>query len=464
MTIFSSFNVGVNGINAQSNKIGVISDNISNTTTVGYKQSEATFQSLLNYDPSIGGGAGVYSPSGVQSKARTLVTSAGLLSTTISTTDLGIAGEGLFVVSPNPNNNTNLVYTRAGAFEQDLNGDFKNQAGYFLKGFRLDSEGNLPIGLSDPVSSGAAIAALETINVARTTATPRATENVSVAANLRSSQIAFDPLLYNATDETMNMASGTVAPHYSRPFNIVDSAGQTHAFTIGFLKTDINTWQVEVYANTLSELGGAPTSRQVSAGQVTFNGDGTLATVDATLTGPVPVTWSNPDAVDSEILFDFGTAGAIFGTPGATVIGRADGLSQFDSAYEDRGIDQDGTSAGVLRSVSIDTEGYVSGEYDNGTTNRLFKIPLAQFINPNQLRRITGDVFAETVNSSSPTFTITNQSSLGEIRSSTLELSNVQLETQLTDLIIAQRAYQANTNTVTTTDNLLQNLNDMGAR
>ncbi len=456
MSIYSSLNVGVNGINAQSNKIAVISQNISNTSTVGYKSTEATFKDIISYGP----GSPVYSPSGAQGGARLLANQPGNLLTTASSTDLAVQGNGMFVVNDDPSSLANLRYTRAGAFSQDENGNFRNTAGFYLKGWRLDSSGNLAAGLSGTVDASTAASSLETVNVATISATPVATTAVAISANLKASETAEAPGTYDPADETKNMSSGAVPPQFTKPFNIVDANGVTHQFTMGFVKTNINTWSVEVYAQNLSELGGSATTKQIAAGTVTFNGDGTLASVSPSLTGPVPVTWSD-GAAASSITFNYGTAGQPFGTPGATVIGRADGLSQFDSAYDLRSLDQNGTSVGKLSNVTVDDEGYLTANYDNATTKRLFKIPLAQFRDPTQLSTQTGDVFSQTVDSSSPYYVATGQSAYGKVIGSSLEQSNVELEHQLTDLVIAQRAYQANTNTVTTTNEMLQSLTQM---
>jgi len=467
MSVFNAFNVGVNGIQAQGQKIGVISDNIANVSTVGYKHADTNFKSLLNYDPSMfDGNAGVYSPSGVIGKTRTLVGAQGILNPTTSTTDLGVSGSGLFVVgaTAGATASDSLRYTRAGAFSQDNNGNLKNDAGFFLKGWRLDELGNLPISLTTiPLASATAFSSLSTINVANISDTPRATTLVSISANLRSSQTPA-PIGYVATVETQNMASGSIAPHFERSFDIIDDTGIAYQFTMGFLKTGINDWATEIYANNAADLGGTPTTKQIAHGNITFNGDGTLATVSPALTGPTTITWSNVAATPSSPTFNFGTAGAIFGTPGATVIGRSNGLSQFDSAYELRSLDQDGTITGTLTSINIDGEGFVSALYNNNTNRRLFKIPLAQFRDPSQLSSLTGNIYAQNTDTGTPSFIAINQSGAGRIFGNTLEQSTVELERQLTDLIIAQRAYEANTKTVTTTDNILENLTQMGAR
>lgn len=468
MSIYSALNVGVNGINAQATKIGSISDNIANANTVGYKVADTNFKSLLNYDPSMfDGSAEVYSPSGAIANTRTLVGGQGVLNPSTSATDIGVSGNGLFVVkgaTTAANTSDTLRYTRAGAFLPDQNGNFKNDAGYFLQGWRLDTNGDLPLGLNNSsLDSSTAFASLETVNVAQISNTPHATTSVAISANLNATQIAIDPTTYNAADITKNMAEGNIPPQFTKNFDIVDSTGKAHGFTMGFVKTGINTWATEVYDQSLSDLAGTPTTKQVTAGTVTFNGDGTLASVSPGLTDPVTINFNTTGAAPAVVTFNYGTAGAMFGTPGATVIGRTDGLSQFSATYELRSLTQDGTAAGSLTDVSIDTEGYVSATYNNNTSVRVFKIPLALFRDPSQLSSFSGNIYAQNGDSGSPVFNGANQSSQGLIRSNTLEQSTVELEKELTNLIIAQRAYQANTNTVTTTDGMLQSLTSMGS-
>ncbi len=468
MSIFSSFNVGVNGINAQSTRISSISDNIANVNTNGYKEADTNFESLLNYDPSMfDGNAGVYSPSGAIAKTRTLVGGQGVLNPTNSGTDIGVSGSGLFVVkstTTGSNNADTISYTRAGAFTPDLNGDLKNDAGFFLQGWRLNADGTTPAGLTGPqVNASTALAALQTVNIAKISGTATPTTLVSISANLDARQTPVAVGTYDPADETKNMASGKVPTQFERTFKIVDSTGKSHDFTMGFVKTAINTWSVEVYAKSISDLGGTPTTKQVATGTVTFNGDGSLATVSPSLTGPVAINFSTPGAAAGSVTFNYGTAGQPFGTPGATVIGRTDGLSQFSSAYDLRSLDQNGNEVGNLSGVNIDAEGYVSAQYDNSTSRQLFKIPLAQFRDPSRLTSISGNAYTENANTGDPVFIGTNQASAGKIQNNTLEQSTVELEKELTNLVIAQRAYQANTNTVTTTNELLQNLNTMGS-
>lgn len=265
---------------------------------------------------------------------------------------------------------------------------------------------------------------------------------------------------YDPNDSTKNIAGGAITAQFSRPIRVYDSLGTGHDLNMSFIKTDTNTWAVEVYAANPSEVTTSLSSGQVTSGEITFNGDGSLQSVDSSLANPVTITWNN-GAVSSEITFNWGTAGSPFGTAGAASIGKTDGLSQFNSAYRVNFVDQNGAPVGDLTSVAITQEGFVVASYSNGQTQNLFKIPLADFANPNQLETKSGNVFVQTSQSGEVNLRESGSSGVGKIASSSLEQSNVELADQLTDMIVAQRAYQANTKVISTTDQLLSQLNDI---
>lgn len=265
---------------------------------------------------------------------------------------------------------------------------------------------------------------------------------------------------YDPSDATKNIAGGTITAQFSRPIRVYDSLGAGHDLNMSFIKTDTNTWAVEVYAATASEVTSSLPSGQVVTGAITFNGDGSLQSIDSALANPVNITWTN-GSVASTITFAWGTAGSPFGTPNAASIGKTDGLSQFDSAYRVNFVDQNGAPVGDLTSVSITEEGFVVASYSNGQTQNLFKIPLADFANPNQLETSSGNVFLQSSESGEVNLRESGSSGVGKIAASSLEQSNVELADQLTDMIVAQRAYQANTKVISTTDQLLSQLNDI---
>lgn len=255
-----------------------------------------------------------------------------------------------------------------------------------------------------------------------------------------------------------NMASGLITPHFSRAFRIYDAFGTGHDFEMSYLKTGTNTWQVEVYAKVAGDVSTSLPDRQVAFGTVVFNGDGSLRNVSAGLTNPITVSWNN-GAVPSTISIDWGTAGQPFGTTGATEIGLTDGLSQFDSDYNVAFVNQNGAAVGTLIGVTIDEQGNVYANYNNGESQALYRLPLADFANPNGLRAVTGNVFLQTQESGIVNLREANDNGMGSIQSGALESSNVELSEELTDMIVAQRAYQSNAKVISTSDELLEELN-----
>lgn len=829
MSIYTSLNVGVSGINAQGNKFNVLSDNIANVNTVGYKETRAEFETLIASNS-----AATYSPGGVQAGSKSINGKQGELVGTTSPTDIGVIGNGLMPVS-NLSTQGDILYTRAGSFSQDLNGDFVNSAGFFLQGWRLDATGTLAAALADPnVAASTAIAALQTVNVRTITDPPSATTDVTMHMNLNAAQVAFlgaggdaildandtdnfgiaaddiivptavdsivrgdsftvstgaganftytyggftfgrsvtnaaigdnpevllsspttlgnnpittigggsgvvsinqvghglktgdvvtlsgvagpvgnitagqltgsfvvtvtgvddytittagsdagapdvgggaavvavtrpeignildaqtinqtflgttgtagfsaagltftittaatgtqtftykavspnaqlgqfsnmlnladaidtvagltarvvggrlyvgaddanaavtfangaasgsglpgsalarvdwlrelgladiaaganrfsslqsladavdqsaglegtvnspfanahtliqvdDPLDtitfadtgtntgslvaalglgpslnsgpfvaqtvgptgpgYDPTNALTNMTSGAIQPHFNHPINVVDSTGALHVLNMAFLKTGINSWSVEIYAQPDTDVT-TPTA-QVAAGTLTFNGDGTLASVDPALSAAITIPWSTTGAAAGSITVDWGTAGPIFGTVGATIIGLADGVSQFDEASDVTGIgiQVNGFVGGTLTGVEITDEGFVAGSFSDGNTRNLFQIPLVTFVDTDFLQSLTGNVFKETLNTSPAAFHVAGTGGAGTFKAGFLESSTVDLASQLTEMIIAQRAYQANTKTILTTDEMLQTMTQL---
>lgn len=261
----------------------------------------------------------------------------------------------------------------------------------------------------------------------------------------------------SGTAPGQNMASGDIVAQFSRNVRIYDALGAGHELRYSFLKIAENTWAVEIHAIPESDVSSALPNGQVATGTINFNGDGSLRSISSGLLNPINVAWTN-GAIPSTINVNWGEAGLPFGTPGATVFGSTDGMSQFDSTSTFKYGEQNGTPVGELVSVSIDGEGYVIAAYSNGETQRLYKLPLADFANPNGLKAISGNVFAETRESGTVNLRESGTNGVGDVVSASLEQSNVELSEQLTDMIVAQRAYQANTRVISTTDELLEEL------
>lgn len=282
-------------------------------------------------------------------------------------------------------------------------------------------------------------------NVAYTTAGPQETEAAGPS--------------YQPTNSDLNMSSGNIPAHFSRPIRVFDALGTGHDLNMSFLKTAVNTWSIEIYAVPASDVTTSLPNGLLFYGDVVFNGDGTLREVDATLADPQPITWTNGSSA-STVTLNLGTPGQIAGTPGVD-IGKADGLSQFSAAYQVSFVNQNGAPVGELTGVSITSEGKIVASYTNGQTQALFKIPLADFSNPDQLTSNSGNVFLQSANSGEVNLREPGTSGVGDIAASSLEASNVELSQELTDMIIAQRSYQANAKVISTSDNMLEELNQI---
>jgi len=235
MSLYGALFSGVTALNAQSQAIGAISDNIANVNTVGYKATATGFETLVTEAVS----PTTYTPGGVGARPTQLVDRQGTLQASSSATDVAIAGQGMLVVNTSPTPSSTVgtyLYTRAGSFTTDANGNLKNTAGYFLQGWPIDAQGNIPSNQSDPT-------VLQTVNVNSVTGTAQPTTTLSLQLNLQSSTT---PAAYIAG----GMAAGTVTPSFARSVAIVDSQGGSREVTFGFFKDaalPANQWQCEVY-------------------------------------------------------------------------------------------------------------------------------------------------------------------------------------------------------------------------
>ena len=241
MSIYGALYAGVAGLQAQSNKLGVLSDNIANVNTVGYKSVSSQFSTLV-----VGSGTGAYSPGGVLGGSTQNVTTQGLLSTTSSPTDIAIAGGGFFVVNQKADQSGQVLYTRAGSFVQDSQGNFANSSGLYLQAWPLDRNGNLPGAPGNlNTTSSANLSSLQTVNVASVTGSASPTTAVSLGANLDAGQSIFlgagatlkpesnDPANYNTKATDIIVPTGVDSLTRGDKFGITTGVGQSYTYTYG---------------------------------------------------------------------------------------------------------------------------------------------------------------------------------------------------------------------------------------
>lgn len=445
MSVIGALFSGVSGLSANSNALGMIGDNIVNINTVGYKTTSAAFSTLVTDASS----ATLFASGGVQSSPKTLVDKQGLLQATDSATDLAISGSGFFIVGTSANSGSgggDVEFTRAGSFTPDADGFLKNTAGLFLKGWAIDDNGNIPTNLGD-------LNQLETINVSGLTGTAKATTTVQLRANLQATQTVNPNIgTYNPADSAANMASGTgLAADFERSIPIIDAQGGTRSLTFAFLKsTNPNEWLVELYVPSPSNFALTPPNidGQVASGTLIFNEDGTIDTVNTSseLLSAITIDWTDGPA-DSVITIDLGTDG------------KADGLTQFNSASTLLSSAVNGAVFGNVTGVSITPDGRVTALFDNGLVKDVFQLPIATFQNPNGLTRRNGNSYVPSPASGSFNIQLPNSGGAGKISPSNLEGSTVDLATEFTKLITVQRAFTASTRIITTADEMLDELN-----
>jgi flagellar hook-basal body protein len=249
---------------------------------------------------------------------------------------------------------------------------------------------------------------------------------------------------------------------YSEPLTVHDSLGIGHNFMISFGKVANNEWAVEIYSmknpDGSYDIDTARADGQVAAGSLRFNGDGSLSVVDPKLLNPIEILWKN-GADANKISFDWGRAGVPKNTPGASTFGDINGMKQIKAPSERRFLDTNGIQPGLLNSVSVNKEGIVIAGFTNGSTRKVFQIPIASFMNYNGLNEIAGNAYRSTYESGQANMKRSgDDASVGSINSQSLEKSNVDLSTQLTDMIVCQRNYQANTKVVKIANELLEAL------
>ena len=443
MSLYAALFSGVSGLNAYSSALGIISDNITNINTVGYKATVAEFSTLVAETTS----TNRYSPGGVAATPRNLISRQGLPTPTLSATDLSIDGAGFFVVNSEPSGGDSgtVSFTRAGSFRPDADGFLRNTAGDYILGWELGPNGSF-------FNTGD-LRTLSPINTTGLTGTAEATNNVRLRANLRSSQ-AVSPAAatYDPTDSANNLASGTVTPDFQQNIEVFDAQGGSHTLTLSFLKTGVNSWAVEAYSDPASDVttGAGFVDGQIVTGTIAFNTDGSLdlTNTSSSLTSPVAINWTNGAEVSSINL-------------GLGSDGEVDGLTQFDSISTLISSSVDGAVFGNVIGVSVDEEGVVTALFDNGLTRPVYKLPIATFQNPDGLRRLQGNNYGVTDNSGTFSLVEAGTGGGGSIVPSTLEASTVDLANEFTQLISTQRAFSAATRIITTADEMLAELNQV---
>jgi flagellar hook protein FlgE len=463
MSINSAMLAGVSGLTANSAALAAISDNIANVNTVGYKRSQADFETIVTARAS----KGSYNAGGVLATSRQFVSQQGLLQRTTSATDLGISGQGFFVTTQHPEDVATTdarLFTRAGSFQVDTLGYMRNAAGLYLQGWPVDATGEITIDPSD-------LSRLSSINVSQVGGAADPTTRVALNANLRSSQpLSADLGIYDPATNSMAMYDPLTAvgvkPDFEMQIPVSDSKGGKRTVAVSFLKSaNPNEWYAEIRAIPASDVvsGSGLSNGQIRTGIVAFTPDGKLDTVNTTLFADP----ANPTLTFGDSNAAAPAAGEVNWAAGLGVSGQsltfdlaagAGGITQFDSQSVVQSITTNGTAFGNLTNIEIDESGYVTAVFDNGVTRRIAQIAIATFPNPDGLKAVSGNAFRVSQSSGAYNLKTPGAGGAGSISPSTLESSTVDLSAEFTGLITTQRAYAASSKIITTADEMLQEL------
>lgn len=415
MSLFSALFAGVTGMNSQSTAMAIISDNITNVQTVGYKTSSSAFQTLVTN----AGRNDAYSAGGVRVRPVANIDEQGLLQASTSATDIGINGQGFFPVAPSATS-TDRLFTRAGEFKLNADGYLTNAAGYNLLGLSLNA------GLTDAQIAALSVpevANLTPVRIANFTGVAQATTSADLNANLPA----------NAA----NLAT------YNTTIQVFDQKGLANNIQITFTKTaNPNEWTIDLGNPALTD-GTANGTIAPNTGTATFLNTGAPSALPDFST--LAIDWTNSDT-DSTVNLNIGT------------VGETDGLTNFGETFAVSSYTQDGYKSGNFTGLSIGTDGVVSAQFDNGQNQKIYRVPVVAFQNANGLSTETGNVFRETVASGNALENWAGTGRSGQVSPNSLEQSTTDLATEFADMIVTQRAYSAAGKLITTSDEMLEEI------
>jgi flagellar hook protein FlgE len=423
---------GVSGLRAEGEALGVVGDNIANVNTTGFKAQRALFQDVLGHSI-LAGTSSSLPGSGVRVGDIQQMFTQGTLQNTGVSTDVALNGDGFFTVSGTVDGITSNFYTRAGTFVIDRDGYLTNTNGLKVQGYAANGDGTFAASVSDIQAPTAALPA-------------RATTEMNVTANLDATSpnlgAQVPPVAWDLQDPA-NTAN------FSTTMTVYDSLGTGHTVDVYFRKTADNAWEYHAIADGSEITGGtAGTNVELGTGAFTFTTDGALSTV-----GNLDITGNFAGGATQGQLITLN-----FGTPIAAGGTGLDGTTQFGSPSNVSSQDQDGYSSGDFSGVAIDGTGVVQGLYTNGQKIAMAQLAIAKFRSNDGLGRAGQNLWIETRESGTAAMGTAGSGGRGATSAGALEGSNVDLAEEFVGLIQHQRSFSANSKTITTADEMLQEL------
>lgn len=440
MTISSSLNAGVAGLNANASRLATISDNIANSATHGYKRVSTDFHSLV-----INSGSGTYSAGGVRITTSRLIDEAGALGTTNNPTDLAVRGRGFLPVTSetaliSATGDFPLMLTTTGSFRTDENGVLRTPGGQVLLGWPANPDGSIPTYPRD-TSAG-----LQPVQIQANQFATEPTTAITLGVNLPATE----------TDASASGQQLDLSVEY------FDNLGTSQNLLVSYTPTIPATGASNEWTMTIRD--SAQADAVVGVYTVTFDdtrgSGGTIASVSQ----PLVDVNGNPDPMGSTI------GGAYDGTTGSfqiTVdggpidltigqIGSGTGMTQLSDSFAPTQIIKDGFPVGNMTSIEVDGNGFLRANFETGITRTLYQIPLVDLPNPNGLTALDNQTYTTSNTSGSFFLWDAGDGPTGDIIGFALEESATDVAGELTQLIQTQRAYSSNAKVIQTVDEMLQ--------
>jgi flagellar hook protein FlgE len=419
MGILRSFNIGVSGLSATGQGMSVISDNIANAGTFGFKSSRAEFQdvlatSLKGIDGGDQMGAGTK-----MSHVKPIFTQ-GDVARTESVTDLAINGDGFFRVEAS----FGPGYSRDGSLHFDKEGNLVNADGNKVQGFQVNDK--------DVVTNQ-----LGPIKLGNTTIPASPTSEVKINMNIDSRS---EVLEFKAEDPENTS-------NFSHSVNVYDNVGTARLVTVYYNKTANNTWKYRAMVDGSDAEGGEEGKMvEMAAGTLKFNDKGVL---QEEVEDSNAFNFNKGAAAGQKIVFNYGKS----------ITEGGDGLDAMTQYGSDSAIarhTQDGASAATLGSLSFNDDGILTAVYDNGEARNIAQIAIAKFENNEALFKVGKNLFKESRSSGEPAMGKPGDAGRGEVLSKSIEFSNVDIANEFVALMQSQRNFSANAKTLQTSDQMLQ--------
>lgn len=417
MSLLNTLSIGKSGLQSTSQKMNQVSENITNSGTSGYKKSTANFEEMLLQSMDENSNV-ASSMAGSKMANKTMNMSQGDIVRSGSNTDMAVSGKGFFKVETS----SGSAYTRDGSFQFNKDGELVNSDGHKIIGFKVGANGQVSSAQS-PIK----------LDVEKIPGAPTTQANMILNLDARSEIKVFDP------------ANPKASSNYSNTIKVYDNNGNPRYTTVYYTKVAEGQWTYNAMIDG-EDFPGGQKGQEYPAGSGTlqFSPEGRLQAAT-----PISSAFNFKDSGAQNINFNFGEslASGADGTNAATAFGTKSGVSKFSV---------DGTEAGDLKSVGFGPDGMLQLHFDNGTIKDIAQVALADFTNEQGLRRIGSNLYVETSKSGQAALGKPGEEGRGNIQSQSLEMSNVDIANEYVDLMSTQQSFQANSKTMSVTDELLQ--------